>query len=94
MIPLTNANPNEYELRALSNGMNISYLGGGTDTYGGGGGSGCRCTRIVNCDHHSAMPSGKDLAVDVAGSVVLVHLLMMMPLIGVVVMECSGWILK
>ena len=79
MIPLTNANPNEYELRALSNGMNISYLGGGTDTYGGG--SGCRCTRIVNCDHHSAMPSGKDLAVDVAGSVVLVHLLMMMPLI-------------
>jgi hypothetical protein len=39
------------------------------------------------------MPSGIDLAVDVAGSVVLVHMLMMIPLIGVV-MDCSEWNLR
>lgn len=47
----------------------------------------------MNCDHHSTMPSGIDLAVDVAGSVVLVHMLMMIPLIGVV-MDCSEWNLR
>lgn len=42
----------------------------------------------MNCDHHSTMPFGMDLAVDVAASVVLVHMIMMIPLIGVA-KDCS-----